>query len=494
VGIQADVHGRVKSISSIYNKINRRGKTFDEILDLLAIRIIVQQKSDCYRVLGLLHDLYTPVTEHFSDYIALPKSNYYQSLHTKVRDGLNRIIEVQIRTEEMHAIAENGIAAHWKYKEGQLGQDELEAHFQWIRTLMETHQEEAESGEFMESLKVDLFQDEIFVFTPKGTLIQLPKGSTSIDFAFAIHSDVGLHAIGAKVGGRVVPLSHQLESGSTVEILTSPKQNPSAEWLKSVRTARARSRIKRWFRETRWEQAKLLGEEIIDGELERLKLQRNDIELAEVAVSFGYVELSDFFAALGSGVLTLGQVMRKLVPRVAPDRETLLGRIVRKVSKGGHGVKVRGFDNLVIYFADCCNPLPGDPIIGFQQTGKGVGIHRTDCRRVAELLDDEKKVVSVAWDVEREDRFSARIHLVADDRPNLLHDITQAMTSLKINITAIELHMEDQLAVGHMVVEVRNLIHLTKLISKINQIRGVLNAEREDIEPNGNVQPDEAAA
>jgi GTP pyrophosphokinase len=334
----------------------------------------------------------------------------------------------------------------------------------------------------MESLKVDLFQDEIFVFTPKGKMIQLPREATPVDFAFAIHSDVGLNAIGAKVGGKVVPLNHKLESGEMVEILTSPRQRPSAEWLKWVRTTRARNRIKHWFRETRWDQARKLGEEIVVGELKRLKLLPDTTELQEVAVSFGYLELSDFYAATGSGVITLGQVMRKLVPRVAPDKETLLGRIVQKVSKSDHAVRVSGFDTLVISFADCCNPLPGDPIIGFQVSGQGVVIHRTDCGQVARLLDDERKVVAVAWDVEREDRFSARVQIIADDRPNLLRDITQTTSSLKVNIIRVEIHMEDQLAVGYFVVGVRNLPHLTKLISKINQIRGVIKVERQDIE------------
>ena len=489
LGIAADVHGRVKSVSSIYNKIHKRGKSFDDIFDLLAIRIIVQQKAECYRALGLLHDLYTPVSEHFNDYIALPKSNLYQSLHTKIRDAQSRIVEVQIRTEEMHQLAQNGIAAHWRYKEGQIQPGELDQQFQWIRTLMEAHQEGAETGEFMESLKVDLFHDEIFVFTPKGSLIQLPKGATPIDFAFAIHSDVGTHTIGAKINGKIVPLHHHLESGDTVDVLTSPNQHPLAEWLKWVRTSRARSRIKRWFRETRWDQACRLGEEIISTELERLKLRREEDELREVAVSFGYVEQPDFFAALGSGVLTLGQVMRKLVPKVAPDKETLIGRIVQRVSKGSRGIRVSGFDNLVISIADCCNPLPGDSIVGFQRSGQGVMIHRTDCTHVSELLDDDRKVISVAWDVEREDRFSSRIHIIADDRPNLLHDVTATFASLKINILRMDIHIEDNLAVGYMVVEVRNLLHLTRLIGKINQIRGVLKVERQDI-----MSPEEVAA
>ncbi len=481
LSVQAHVYGRVKSISSIYNKIHERGKTYDEILDLLALRIIVQQKSECYRALGLVHELFTPVSEHFRDYVALPKTNLYQALHTKVRDWKNRIIEVQIRTEEMDALAENGIAAHWRYKEGHLQPDDLDEHFNWIRSLMEMHQEDAETGEFLESLKVDLFHDEIFVFTPKGKLIPLPRAATPIDFAFAIHSDVGLHAIGAKVGGRVVPLNHQLESGDTVLILTSPNQRPAIEWLRSIRTSRARSRIKRWIRETKRDEAKSLGKEMIDVELNRLKLHNDEHELREVAASFGYVELDDFFAEIGSGDITLGQVMKKLVPRIAPDKETLIGRIIQKVSKGSRGVRVGGFDNLVISIADCCSPLPGDPIIGFQTTGQGVRIHRTDCSKVSGLLDDELKIVPVTWDVEREDRFKVHIQMIGDERLYLLRDVTNTLASLKVNIIFIEMHREDKLAIGNMTIEVRNLPHLTRIISKINQIRGILKAERKDV-------------
>jgi len=480
LGAVAEIKGRVKSVSSIYNKIHKQGRTFNEIYDLLAIRIIVNQKSECYRVLGVVHDIYTPVTEHFSDYIALPKSNLYQSLHTKVWDSENRILEVQIRTYEMHSLAENGIAAHWRYKEGTMQPDSLDDHFKWIRSLMDAHKESAETGEFLESLKIDLFQDEIYVFTPLGKLIQLPRSATSIDFAFAIHSEIGIHAIGAKIKGRVVPLNHELESGDIVEILTSANQRPNVEWLKSVRTSRARSIIKRWFRDTRWEQAKSLGEEMITRELYRLKLPRDISELQEVSVSFGHVELQDFYAALGSGVISLGQVMRKLVPMIAPQKDALISRIIQRIERGKDKVHVSGLDNLVISIADCCNPLPGDPIIGFQANGRGLHIHRTDCSHVTELIDDETKVISVVWDVEREDRFKTRIHIIADDRINLLHDITQAITSIKVNIRRIEMHTEDNLVIGSIVTEVRNLPQLTRLIGKINRVKGVLKAERLD--------------
>jgi len=481
IGLTAEIKGRVKSIASIYNKIHKQGKSLDTIYDLLAIRIIVQQKQECYRVLGIVHNIYTPIPDHFFDYIALPKSNLYQSLHTKVHDRKNRIVEVQIRTHEMHSLAEIGIAAHWRYKEGVVQPDSLEEQFTWIRSLMEAHKESAETGEFLESLKIDLFQDEIYVFTPDGKLIQLPKGACTIDFAFAIHSEVGYHTIGAKVRGKMVPLNYVLESGDVVEILTSNNQRPNVEWLRFVRSSRARNRIKRWFRDTRWEQSKTLGEEMVTQELQRLKLPINIDELQEAAISFGHMELQDFYAAVGSGTITLGQVMRKLVPMVAPRREALISRIIQRIDRGKHKVKISGLDNLVISIADCCGPLPGDQIIGFQEDGHGLSIHRTDCNQVADLIDDETKVISVAWDVEREDRFKARVYIVADDRDNLLRDMTQVIASVKINLHKIDMHIEDNLVVGHLVAEVKNLPHLTRLITRLLQIRGILQAERLDI-------------
>lgn len=480
VGIEAEIDGRVKSISSIYNKLQKQGKNFDEIYDLLAIRVIVQQKSECYRALGIVHDIYTPVTEHFTDYIALPKSNLYQSIHTKVVDSKKQIVEVQIRTEEMHQLAENGIASHWRYKEGQ-PLPEGDAQLEWIRSLMEMHKEGAETGDFMENLKIDLVQDEIFVFSPKGRLVKLPREATPIDFAFAIHSSVGLHAIGAKVNGKMAALSTRLESGDIVDILTSPNQKPSAEWLKIVRTSRARQRIKRWFRETHWEQSRALGEEMISAELSRLKLRSDNGEITEIGVSFGYNELHDFYAAVGEGTLSLGQVMRKLVPRVAQDREGVLSRIIQRIGRD-QAIRVGGLDNLAISIAECCQPLPGDPIIGFQAAGRGVVIHRTDCRTISSLLDDERRVISVAWDVERDDRFLARIQIAADDRPNLLRDVTQALAVYKVNIKSISIHMEDRLAIGELLIEVRNLPHLTRVLGKINQIRGVLKVARGTME------------
>ena len=482
--IKAEVIGRVKSVASVYNKMHTRVNSVDQIYDLLAIRIIVNQKSECYRVLGMIHDIFTPVTDHFRDYIALPKSNLYQSLHTKVKDTHGRIVEIQIRSADMHNIAEIGIAAHWRYKEGQLQPNSLDDHFAWIRSLMEAHQESAESGEFIESLKVDLFQDEIYVFTPGGKLIQLPREATPIDFAFAIHSEIGYHAIAAKIRGQIVSMNHPLESGDVVEILTADKQNPNIDWLKSVRTSKSRSLIKKWFRETQWEQSKSLGEEIIVTELKRLKLSKKNEVIEDVALSFGHNNVSDFYASVGSGQLPIGRIMRKLMPLMATGKDALISRIIQKIDISKRMVRVSGLDNLVISIADCCNPLPGDPIIGFQTKGKGLDVHRNDCVNVPTLLEDETKIIQVTWDVESEDRFAVRILVVADDRLNMLHDITEAISWAKVSLTNIEMHMEDSLAVGNLIAKVKNLPHLTKLIGRINRLKGVIKVERKDMHEN----------
>lgn len=480
--LPAHVFGRVKSMSSIYDKIHRREKELNEILDLLAIRIIVKHRSECYRALGLVHDIFKPIKGFFTDYIALPKSNLYQSLHTKVRDEAGRIVEIQIRTEEMDIVSENGIAAHWKYKEGNTRPDELDETFDWIRLLMESHQEEAETGEFLASLKINLFQDEIFVFTPKGKLVKLPRGATPIDYAYAIHSDIGNHTIAAKVKGKMVALSHELESSDVVEILTSPNQFPSAQWLQFVRTGRARNRIKQWLRKTKWDQGKALGEEMITQEISRLKLQTDNGELTEIALGFGCDDLDGLYADLGSGKLSLTRVMNKLVPKLAPDKNSLISRVIRIRQSNTDGVRISGWDNMVVSVAECCNPLPGEQIIGFQEYGKGLTVHRTDCPRSAKLIDQSHKVIAVTWDVERAARFEARVTIVADDRPNLLRDITLCVASVNVNMNRIELSVDGKLANGVINVMVRNLPHLTKLINKINRIQGVLRVERKDIE------------
>jgi GTP pyrophosphokinase len=482
LGIKAKVVGRIKHFYSIYHKMKTQGKPFEEILDLIAYRIIVRRVEDCYHALGVVHSLFTPLQEKFTDYIAVPKANMYQSLHTKVIGPEGRVLEIQIRTDDMDMRAEVGIAAHWHYKEGKAAPDEIDAHAKWLREMLNWQMEATSSSEFMENLKINLFQDEIFVFTPKGKLITLPKNSTTIDFAFAVHSDIGLHIIGAKVNGKIVPLSSPLSSGDIVEIITSANQKPSLDWLKLVQTTRARNRIKKYFKEAQFEQSIKLGSEIIQRELNRLKIKPPEGELEKVALSFGHLDIDSLYAALGSGDMPVQTVVRKLMPpepSVALHKK-LLERLKKAPRKDAQGVKVQGFDSLLINFSKCCRPLPGDKITGFITTGKGITIHRTDCRNIESLLGDPERNVPVEWDTDLDSRFNARIRIMAEDRKRLLRDISEAISLEDINIRALDMKMADTMVVGDFILQVQNLPHLIKIIRALRGIKGVVNVERLD--------------
>jgi GTP pyrophosphokinase len=483
--INARISGRAKHFYSIYNKIKRRGKTFEEILDLLAVRIIVDSVSECYRSLGIVHSMYKPILERFSDYIAMPKANMYQSLHTKVIDKEGRIVEVQIRTHEMDLVAEVGIAAHWQYKEGggdAQNEEALSDYYLWLRQLIEGSKEESSPEEFMRTLKVNLFTDEVFVFTPRGKLIQLAKGSTPIDFAFAVHTDVGLSTLGAKVNGKMVRLDYNLVNGDTVEILTSNTAKPSVEWLRFVNTHRARSKIKRYFRQAHFEESMRLGEEMLKRELTRTKLKVDATELNELADRYGYETVDGLYAAVGSGDISTASV----VGRVQGERgkETKLAeakerpRFLSGTRRESVGVLVKGADNLMISFGNCCNPLPGDRIIGFISKGRGILVHRTDCPNISDLTRDKERLVEVEWDVGPQDRFNARLRIVTEDRPSLLRDIAEVITKLDVNVLEMNLRTEGSIGVGTVVVNVRSLSHLTRLRSKIGKLKGVVQVER----------------
>lgn len=484
IGIIAKVTGRVKHFYSIYQKMKRRGKSFEEILDLIAVRIVTKKVEECYYALGVVHSLYTPLQEKFTDFIAVPKSNMYQSLHSKVVGPAGRVLEIQIRTDDMDQRAEVGIAAHWRYKEGRAPADEMDAHARWLREVLEWQMESTSSTEFMENLKINLFHDEIFVFTPGGRLITLPKNSTSVDFAFAIHSDIGLHTIGAKVNGKMVSLNSPLYSGDTIEIITSANQKPSLDWLKFVKTNRARNRIRKYFREAQYEQSVKLGEEIIERELAKLNIKPVKESFAEVALSFGHSDVDSMMAAVGSGDLPAQNVIRKLMPAESETsiQKSLFERIKKITAKGKskQSVKVHGLDNLMITFANCCRPLPGDKITGFVTTGKGITIHRTDCRNIESWLGDPERNITVEWDAPMDGQFNARIRVTAEDRKKLLRDITEAVSSHEVNIVAVDMKMNDAMAMGDFIVSVHNLPHLVKLIRAIRSVKGVVNVQRLD--------------
>ncbi len=484
-GVNAKVIGRAKHFYSIYNKIKRRGKSFDEILDLLAVRVIVETIPDCYRTLGVVHSMFTPIIERFSDYIAMPKGNMYQSLHTKVIDNGGRTVEVQIRTAEMDQIAEVGIAAHWRYKEGEgdktLKQDTLADYYRWLRQVIEGSREEDTSEEFMQTLRTNLFTDEVFVFTPKGKLIQLPKESSPIDFAFAVHTDVGLHTLGAKVNGKMVPLDYILTSGVTVEILTSTTARPSLDWLRYVRSSRARSKIKRFFRQTQVEESIRIGEEILRRELSKHHKKTTRKVITELVENWGFESAEAFFAAIGAGDLSPTRIARKYVGEEIEEKkepEPPGKGIIRPRKKDTTAVKVKGLDNLMIRFGSCCSPLPGDRIIGYLSKGRGIIVHRTDCSNVADLSKDPEKLVHVEWDIQGEMRFESRLRIFAEDRQHLLHDVSEVFNKMDVNIVEVNLRTEGSLAVGTLAITVKNLAQLSKIMNRINKIKSVVQVER----------------
>ncbi len=491
--IEALITGRPKHFYSIYSKMQRRRLPFEEIQDLLAIRVIVKKIEDCYFVLGIVHSLFTPVHERFDDYIATPKSNMYQSLHTTVIGPEGKIIEIQIRTEEMHQTAEEGIAAHWRYKDGKVKEDELDKHFVWLRRVLEWQQDEPDSTEFMENLKIDLFHDEVFVFTPRGDLFRLPADSTPVDFAFAIHTDIGYHCLGAKVNSKIVPLNHQLRSGDTVEIITSNNQHPNQDWIKFIKTSKARSKIKRWIRDSMFEQSLKLGEEIFLKELKKYNLKKDGEELTEIAQSYGLSDLGQLYAAIGCGDIPVQGVIHKIAPEKIEQLkdETFLKRFIRRTKSPEKGVRVQGIENMLINFGKCCQPVPGDRIIGFITKGRGVIVHRTDCKNIFSLMKDPHRNIDVEWDVDKDKRFLVRLYMVAHDRRDFLRDVTEAISSTNANIVNVVLKTEEMFVHNNMLIEVRNLKHLTRIIHRISKIKGIINVERRNGNETGFLRLDE---
>ena len=484
--IQASVYGRPKHLYSIYKKIKVRNKPFEEIYDLLAIRIIVTKVEESYYVLGLVHNLYTPVYERFKDYIAMPKINGYQSLHTTVVDKQGHMVEIQIRTQEMHNIAEMGIAAHWRYKDGMPDRkkDEMDQQLNWVRQLLDQYKEKemVDAQDFLESLKIDLYQDEVFVFTPRGDVMRLPLGSTPVDFAFQVHSNVGMHCIGAKVNGRIVPLKSTLNSGEMVEIITSSNQRPSQDWLTFVKTSKARHHVRRYLRDIQFEHSLKLGEEIIDKYFKRFKIKHQDDKLDEAAKKLGVEDVPSLKAAVGRGELTIEKIMASISEKPVEDlpKESLLQRILQKNRKHS-AIRVQGMDNIMINLGRCCQPVPGDDILGYITRGKGVTIHRRNCPNMLNLVDRKDRTISVNWTVEVEEEFRVQLSLLGEDRKYLIRDITQALATNNINILNLDIRAKDKVALGKIILEVKNLPHLTRVINALNRVNGIISVER--IEP-----------
>ena len=494
VHIDYDINGRPKHFYSIYRKMVYQHKSFEEIFDLTAIRIIVDSVKDCYGVLGIVHTMWKPIPGRFKDYIAMPKPNMYQSLHTTVIGPKGEPFEIQIRTWDMHKIAEYGIAAHWKYKEGMAG-DDLDDKLRWLRQLLEWQRELKDPREFMETLKIDLFTNEVFVFTPKGDVIDLPAGSTPIDFAYKIHSDIGNKCIGAKIDGRMVPIDYVLKNGNIVDILTSNHSNgPSRDWLKFVKSTQAKNRIRQWFKKERKEENIEKGREMFERDIRRSGFDIHDLSkpqwMSILVKKFNLNTNDDLFAAIGYGGILLNQVIPKLkemYKQANKDEKSVeeLGVVHNKQYKSkqlkndAQGVTVKGIDNILVRFAKCCSPVPGDDILGFITRGRGVTIHRTDCVNVAKESDSIDRIIEVEWDEGRQISYQTEIQIIASDRKGLLSEITNVLSETKLSVTAVNARTnKEKIAIINLTVEIINIEQLDKLINKIRSMQGVIDVYR----------------
>jgi GTP diphosphokinase / guanosine-3',5'-bis(diphosphate) 3'-diphosphatase len=487
-GIDAEVSGRPKHFYSIYQKMESQNLVYDQIYDLVAFRILVDTQRECYEALGLVHSQWRPVPGRFKDYIALPKLNMYQSLHTSVIGPYGERIEIQIRTHEMHRIAEEGIAAHWRYKEGEEFQVSDIQRFSWLRQLLEWQENLQDPQEFLHSLKEDLFSTSMYVFTPKGDLLNFPKGSTVIDFAYRIHTEVGHHCSGARVNGQLVSLKYILRSGDTVEIITTQQQVPTRDWLKWVKTPRAKSKIRNWLKAQQRERSVLLGKEILDGDLHRHRLDyaglRNDGKIAWLTKELGLKDEEALLAAIGYGRITTRHVLAKLISPEKLDAgskkaDGALESLFRLVSKQkrGLGIRVKGVDDVLVRFALCCHPLPGEHIVGFITRGRGVTIHTVGCPTVLE--SDPHRKIDVGWEETEQLPRPVKIEVSCVDEPGLLAGISAAITSAEANIARAQVRtFSRQRAINTFEVMIKDSAHLDRVLQNISKVKGVYKAVR----------------
>jgi len=495
MGIDVQIEGRPKNFYSIYKKMVHQNKTFEQIFDLTAVRVIVDTVKDCYGVLGIVHTLWKPIPGRFKDYIAMPKPNMYQSLHTTVIGPDGEPIEVQIRTWEMHKTSEYGIAAHWKYKEGRTSQNDFDEKLKWLRQMLEWQNEVKDTKEFMETLKIDLVIDEVYVFTPKGDVIDLPVDSTPIDFAYKIHSAVGNKCIGAKINGKIVPLDYKLQNGDIVEIITSANSNgPSRDWLKIVKSSQAKNKIRQWFKKEKREENIQKGKDILDKEIKRLaaslSITIKNEWLDAVYKKIGLHSLEDLYASLGYGGLTLNQIMMRLKEEIKKNQKIDIKdeeQLDKQISKTIHnkkrrsntGVKVKGVENILVRFSKCCNPVPGDEILGYITKGRGVSVHRKDCPNAKDLLAEPERLVEVEWNTQSMVSYNADVQVRANDRQGLLAEITSIINENKINIVSFYSRTsKDRSAHINFVLEINDIEQLNKLIKRLRRIEGVTDVFR----------------
>ncbi|HTV94270.1 MAG TPA: bifunctional (p)ppGpp synthetase/guanosine-3',5'-bis(diphosphate) 3'-pyrophosphohydrolase [Verrucomicrobiae bacterium] len=485
MGVNAEIQGRPKHFYSIYSKI-KKGRDFSTIYDLTAIRIIVDSVKDCYAALGAVHAMWTPLPGRFKDYIAMPKPNMYQSLHTTVVGPQGEPLEIQIRTWEMHRTSEYGIAAHWRYKEGSKA-DQFENKLSWLRALLEWQKDMRDSRMFMENLKLDLFDSQAFVFSPRGDVFSIPAGGTPLDFAYLVHTDVGNHCVGAKVNGRIVPLDSTLQNGDICEILVNKSSGrPSLDWLSIVKTSGAKHKIKQWFRKEQREENVLAGQEAVEAELARERL-RPDLargELIErIAHRMNYPAPTDLFAAIGFGDASAQSVVNRIREEVKGDNVVDLTQIrkptTRKTARRSSGVRIAGVDDVLVRLSKCCSPVPGDPIIGYVTIGRGVSVHRADCPNVAYMSATPERILQAQWVASSDMTHAVDIEVEAEDRSQLLQDIMAVFAELKTTVSSVTARVrKDGIAVTSLTVQIRDLDHLHKLLTKLEGLRKVRRVYR----------------
>ena len=495
VSIEADIAGRSKHLYSIYQKISHKGKDFNEIYDLIALRVLVDSVKDCYGTLGTVHSVWTPVPGRFKDYVAMPKFNMYQSLHTTVIGPAGRPLEIQIRTTEMHRTAEYGIAAHWRYKEGGRGDESFDERLAWLRQMLEWQTELKDPREFMEALKIDLFEDEVFVFTPKGDVRSLRRGSTPIDFAYAIHTEVGHHCVGAKVNGAIVPLGYELEMGDRVEVLTNKSSAPSRDWLNIVKTSSARSKIRAYFSKASREDDLHRGKEELSKAMRKhgmgMTSKATQHALDETAKEMNFQAADDLLAHIGGGKMSAkhiaGKMLRRMSTEDKPEAKSESTTLLptqpmmppRSKRRGRVGVTVKGVDEVLIRLARCCNPVPGDEIVGFVTRGRGVSVHRRDCPNAKELVKETERLLDVEWDMGTESTYQVEIVIEAVDRTRLLQEVSSTLAEAGVNIlSASVVTSKDGIATMRFLFELGNMDQLQSILRNVNAIEGVFEAER----------------
>ena len=478
--IAPKVYGRPKSHASIYNKMVERGKTFEEIYDILAVRIVVDKIEECYLTLGVLHQKFKPIQERFKDFIATPKSNGYQSIHTTVIGPDGKLVEIQIRTEDMEQTAEIGIAAHWRYKDENGAETKgVDSHVKWLRELLDILQsEENDPKEFMHLLKIDLFGDEIFVFTPKGDLVQLPVKSSPIDFAYHVHTEVGQTCLGAKINHKVVPLNTELQNGDTVEIIKSSSQNPNYGWLKFAVTSKARNRIKRYLSKKERDESIKMGEEIMTKSLRRLKLINLLDEVKDAYKKFGFGGTDQLMEAIGKGEISIRDILDKIRPDEVQVEEVEPSSFFSFKRKESRNIKLEGISNIMANFGKCCNPIPGDDMLGFITRGRGITVHRSDCSSLPLLNKESDRLVPVEWEVSRKDFFNVQLKVVGQDRKGLLKDMTESISKLNINMTSVDIKVKEAVATAIFIIQVNNLKQLDRVIRIMSKVKSIDFVER----------------